>query len=55
VQVTNYLSRLLILHATEQEFLGAFRSGAWKPELLFEGDALERVRLHPMAKWKTIQ
>jgi predicted nucleotidyltransferase component of viral defense system len=48
-----FLTGLLTLTPAAQEFLDAFKTGAWKPELVFDGDCLERVRTHPMAQWKT--
>jgi len=51
-RVTEYLSDLLRLEPNEQEFLDCFRDGRWTPELLFDGDMLDRVRQHPMAVWK---
>ncbi|MCL2736758.1 MAG: nucleotidyl transferase AbiEii/AbiGii toxin family protein [Propionibacteriaceae bacterium] len=51
-RVTEYLATLLHLGRAEQEFLDAFRMGQWRPELIFEGDCLDRVRHHPMAAWK---
>jgi predicted nucleotidyltransferase component of viral defense system len=51
-RVGEYLDRLLTLTPSEDEFLAEFRSHVWKPELLFAGEQLERVRHHPMAVWK---
>jgi len=51
-RVRKYLSALLELPDNEKEFLAAFRNGEYRPELIFYGDALERVRYHPMAAWK---
>ena len=47
-----YLAMLLRLTENEKQFLAAFRSGTYLPELLFDGDILERVRSHPMALWR---
>lgn len=52
-RVREYLSGLLRLSKADQRFLLAFRKKEYLPELLFEGDILERVRNHPMALWKT--
>jgi predicted nucleotidyltransferase component of viral defense system len=49
----NALASLLTLTGNEQQFLTAFRSGEYHPELLFDGEILERVKSHPMAAWKT--
>jgi predicted nucleotidyltransferase component of viral defense system len=50
--VKEFLAELLILSPNEREFLAAFRNAEYKPELLFDGDKLERVRNHPMAIWR---
>jgi predicted nucleotidyltransferase component of viral defense system len=50
--VKDYLTRLLVLADDERRFLDAFRQREYRPELLFDGDALERVGNHPMAVWK---
>jgi predicted nucleotidyltransferase component of viral defense system len=52
-RVNDFLSSLLVLTEDEKDFLTAFKNGEYHPELLFDGDALERVREHPMALWKT--
>jgi hypothetical protein len=52
-RVHDFLVPLVTLTKAEREFLFAFRSGEYCPSLLFEGDALERVRKHPMALWRT--
>jgi hypothetical protein len=51
-RVKKYLTSLCEIDDNEKQFLSAFRSGKYKPELLFDGDLLERVRDHPMAAWK---
>ena len=51
--VYHYLNELLILTSDEQKFLNAFNEGKYFPELLFDGETLERIKLHPMALWKT--
>jgi predicted nucleotidyltransferase component of viral defense system len=50
--VKEFLAELLILSPGERGFLAAFRNAEYKPELLFDGDKLERVRNHPMAAWR---
>jgi predicted nucleotidyltransferase component of viral defense system len=52
-RVHDFLAPLLALTDDEKEFLSAFTGGHYRPELLFSGDALGRVREHPMALWKT--
>jgi predicted nucleotidyltransferase component of viral defense system len=51
-RVRRYLTALLELPDNEKEFLAAFRNGEYRPELIFNGNVLERVRNHPMASWK---
>jgi predicted nucleotidyltransferase component of viral defense system len=51
-QVKSYLLKLLILTDSEYSFLSAFRNKVYRPELLFDGEMLERVKDHPMALWK---
>jgi len=52
-KIKDYLSKLLLLTEKEKQFLEAFRNDDYRPELLFKGEILERVRNHPMALWKT--
>jgi len=47
-----YLTRLLVISDSECRYLEAFRSGEYRPELLFSGDELARVVNHSMALWK---
>jgi predicted nucleotidyltransferase component of viral defense system len=54
-RVKAYLETLLVLEVYERRFLDVFRGGEYKPELLFDGETLERVRNHPMATWKLQQ
>ena len=51
-KVINYLKNLLNVNPQEQEFINQFGKGHFMPELLFDGDILENVKEHPMAKWK---
>jgi len=50
--VKNYLAELLALSSNEKQFLDSFRNGEYRPELLFVGAELERIRDHPMVAWK---
>lgn len=52
-RVREYLSGLLTLSTDERLFLSAFQKNEYLPDLLFDGDILERVKNHPMALWKT--
>jgi predicted nucleotidyltransferase component of viral defense system len=54
-RVMAYLKAVLALEASEHHFLSNFRAGEYTPQLLFDGEALERVRKHPMALWKLQQ
>jgi predicted nucleotidyltransferase component of viral defense system len=51
--VKEFLAEIFMLTPNELEFLELFQKSEYKPELLFEGDSLERVRSHPMALWRT--
>lgn len=51
-RVKSYLDQLLIINWDERSFLDHFRNKRYHPELLFQGEMLERVREHPMALWK---
>lgn len=52
--VVNYLTELMTLTEKEREFIQSFTIGYYRPELLFDDDAIiDRVKNHPMAKWKT--
>lgn len=56
IQVKAWLEELLKLDDNEYEFLNAFRSKTYQPELLFEStEMVERIRNHPMALWKCSQ
>lgn len=51
--VKEYLSGLLVLNDSENEFLRLFKKKIYKPELLFDdNDILERIKDHPMILWK---
>jgi predicted nucleotidyltransferase component of viral defense system len=51
-RVKQFLSDFLVLKDNERDFLSAFRKGDYRPELLFDGQMLERIKNHPMAAWK---
>ena len=51
-RVKLYLTKLLVPTDSERTFLNAFRNKEYRPELLFDGKMLERVKEHPMALWK---
>jgi hypothetical protein len=51
-RMRTYMTGLLVLTENEKSFLNAFRAKEYKPELLFDGERLNRVVNHPMALWK---
>ena len=52
-RVKEFLSRLMVLTADEQDFLRKFREKEYRPELLFDdGQIIKRIINHPMALWK---
>jgi predicted nucleotidyltransferase component of viral defense system len=51
--VKEFIVDLLVLMPEEKEFLKLFQKLDYRPELLFDGQELERVRNHPMALWRT--
>ncbi|MCE5225021.1 MAG: nucleotidyl transferase AbiEii/AbiGii toxin family protein [Porphyromonadaceae bacterium] len=51
-RVKSYLAKLLVTAEAERSFWDAFRNKDYRPELLFDGEVLERVKNHPMALWK---
>jgi len=54
-EVKEYLAALMRPTKEEKAFLSTFGRGEYRPELLFSGDILERIRNHPMAMWKMRQ
>lgn len=54
-RVKSYLIKLLVPTDSERSFLKAFRDKEYRPELLFDGEMLDRVKEHPMALWKCRQ
>lgn len=49
----NYIEKLMVLTAEEQEYLDNFEKKKYMPELLFEdAEIVRRVKSHPMALWK---
>jgi len=48
-----YIAKLMVLTAQEQEYLKNFEQKKYMPELLFEDeDIIKRIKNHPMALWK---
>ena len=52
-RVKAYLAELLVLTSDEQKFLDSFRNDVYCPESVFDGEILERINSHPMARWRT--
>ncbi len=49
----DYMAKLMVLTAKEQEYLDRFEQKKYMPELLFDdAEIVERVKNHPMALWK---
>ena len=51
--VKAFLDKNLYLTDKDISFLENFKKGQYCPEIIFEGEALERLKAHPMALWKT--
>ena len=52
--VKQYLSDLMILTESENQFIEQFNQGEYRPDLLFDDkEVIERIKTHPMAIWKT--
>lgn len=52
IEVKKFLDESIVITPKLEEYMQEFFIGNFKPELLFSGDMLERVREHPMALWK---
>ncbi|MEI8216319.1 MAG: nucleotidyl transferase AbiEii/AbiGii toxin family protein [Eubacteriales bacterium] len=53
-RVKNFISELLILNDSEQQFIRCFNNKQYNPELLFQDpEIVDRIKDHPMALWKT--
>jgi len=53
-EVKEFLVNSIILTVKHKEYLEQFVKGNYKPELLFSGETLENIKMHPMALWKTM-
>ena len=51
--VMDFLDDNLFLTEKDVVFLKEFQKGNYRPDLIFEGEALNRIENHPMAIWKT--
>lgn len=52
-RVKDFINRLIMLNADEQEFLQRFKSKEYLPGLLFDdSNIVDRIKNHPMALWK---
>ncbi len=53
IKVKAFVEELMILTENEKDFIEKFNKGIYIPELLFDDTKIiERMRNHPMAKWK---
>ena len=53
-QAQDFIHKLMVLSSKEKEYLNYFKTGKYKPELLFDNERiLDNIREHPMALWKT--
>lgn len=51
--VKSYIGSLMMLNQDELLFIEMFANGEYKPELLYNDQSIiERIKEHPMAKWK---
>ena len=51
--VISFLSKLLIMGESENNFINLFNQGEYKPEVLFDDpEIIDRIKEHPMALWK---
>lgn len=49
----SYIKNLMVLTESEKDYIQQFEEKRYKPELLFEDEAIvERIKNHPMAIWK---
>jgi predicted nucleotidyltransferase component of viral defense system len=54
-QVKTFLAESIVITPVLQQYIDSFYAQNYRPELLFSGEMLERVKEHPMAIWKTSQ
>ena len=54
-QVKTFLAESIVITPSLQQYIDSFNKKVYRPELLFSGEMLERVKEHPMAIWKTSQ
>lgn len=52
-KIIDFFNDHFILEENEIKFLEAFKQKKYVPELLYDGDELNRIQNHPMAIWKT--
>ena len=51
--INDFFSEHFILDENESIFIEQFKQKKYIPELLYDGDELNRIQNHPMAIWKT--
>jgi hypothetical protein len=54
-QVKTFLADSIVITPPLQQYIDLFYTNTYRPELLFSGEMLERVKEHPMAIWRTSQ
>ena len=52
-EVKAFLKDLIVLSKDEKTFLTEFHMGSYRPELIFSGAQLSRIKSSPLALWKT--
>lgn len=52
-QVIEFFDKHFVLDEQEKEFLKQFEQNNYVPELLYQDEELNRIKIHPMAIWKT--
>jgi predicted nucleotidyltransferase component of viral defense system len=51
-QVKSFLAESIVITPSLQQYIDSFYAQNYRPELLFSGEMLERIKEHPMAIWK---
>lgn len=52
-QVKTFLAESIVISPALQQYVDSFYARNYRPELIFSGEMLERMKEHPMAIWKT--
>lgn len=51
--VNDFFNKYFILDSNESMFIEQFKQRKFLPQLLYDGEELNRIKNHPMAIWKT--